>query len=85
MDAPFLKLLGLASSFSLLSNLRTLSVSVVEEHAPGKAPIPLVPGQSAAVTQGEDESMPSTVRDIKKFARKMSKLSVLGKTPRTSL
>ncbi|KAL1687522.1 hypothetical protein GGG16DRAFT_61947 [Schizophyllum commune] len=77
MDAPFLKLLGLASSFSLLSNLRTLSVSVVEENAPGKAPIPSVPGQSAAVTKGEDESMPSTVRDIKKFARKMSKLSLL--------
>ncbi|KAI5828219.1 hypothetical protein K523DRAFT_339176 [Schizophyllum commune Tattone D] len=71
LDAPFLKLLGLASSFSLLSNLRTLSVSVVEEHAPGKAPIPSVPGQSAAITKGEDESMPSTVRDIKKFARKI--------------
>ncbi|KAL1743140.1 hypothetical protein HDZ31DRAFT_41652 [Schizophyllum fasciatum] len=77
LDAPFLKLLGLASSFSLLSNLRTLSVSVVEQHAPGKPPIPSVPGCAAACPKGEDESMPSTVRDIKKFVRKTSKLSLL--------
>ncbi|TRM69688.1 hypothetical protein BD626DRAFT_563424 [Schizophyllum amplum] len=88
LDAPFLKLLGLVSCFSLLSSLHTLSVAVLEEHAPGKAPLPLVPDHSTLFLKFEDDpSMPSAGRDIKKFVRKMSKLSLLewyGKNGRGS-
>ena len=43
MDAPCAKLLGLASNFATLVNLRTLSFSINPAHAPGTPPMPLVP------------------------------------------
>ncbi|KAJ7755690.1 hypothetical protein DFH07DRAFT_821455 [Mycena maculata] len=46
LDAPFSKLLGLASTFASLPSLHTLSVSVTAVHAPGKPPAPILPSSS---------------------------------------
>ncbi|KAJ7287738.1 hypothetical protein C8J57DRAFT_1284756 [Mycena rebaudengoi] len=43
LDAPFSKLIGITSTFAALSNLHTLSVSVIAVHAPGKPPVPILP------------------------------------------
>jgi hypothetical protein len=43
LDAPFPKLMGLASTFASLSNLHKLSVSINSVHAPGKPPDPVLP------------------------------------------
>ncbi|KAJ3749130.1 hypothetical protein DFH05DRAFT_1475596 [Lentinula detonsa] len=54
LDAPFAKLLGLASTFATLSRLHTISVSINYEHAPGTPPPTALPNIAMSLSPGSE-------------------------------